>query len=98
MCIHAHMQPGLKTDVDCSTTIPEFQSYHIHTLFWTNNADSIAAAESILTKFGQAYNVTYDSCKYNPGDLDEHKMCIFDVRIYITSSSLNFELLNRIVG
>ena len=76
----SHMQPGLKlSDEDCTNSIPPFQSYHIHSLFWTNNADSIAAAENLLGKFMVQYNLTAaeNTCKYNPGDLKETDLCVF---------------------
>lgn len=64
----------------CTDSVPMFQSYHIHVLFWGNNANSTAAAESLRKQFMEEYSLTDEAngCKYNPGDLQETDLCMFE--------------------
>lgn len=81
----AHVQPGVKLGVDTSCAdIPPFQSYHIHILFWQNNKNSTAAAKLLLAKFMDAFHLNDSNmCKYNPGDLNETDLCVFEVTLFL---------------
>lgn len=81
-----HPQPGVRSlGEEACMTLPPFQSYHIHTLFWQNNANSTKAAEKLQADFMTAFGLTYEanSCKYSPGDLRETEMCVFGVSEYL---------------
>lgn len=64
---HAHVQPGLPrfSDEECRDGQP-FLSYHIHTLFWQNNANSTNAALALQDEFAKHFgiygNVSLISC------------------------------------
>jgi hypothetical protein len=82
----AHVHPGVKIigDISCAD-IPPFQSYHIHTLFWQNNKNSTKAAETLLTKFMDEFHLDDSNmCKYNPGNLAETELCVFEVTSLLT--------------
>ena len=51
--------PTLTEDI-CTTSIPPFQSYHIHTLFWQNNANSTHMAEKLLDGFMNSFGLTME--------------------------------------
>ena len=61
--VTAHPQQGVRvlTEDECHTSIPPFQSYHIHTLFWQNNGNSTKAAERLEAAFMEAFNLTYEA-------------------------------------
>ena len=93
--VTSHVHPGVTRigDLSCGGSEgPPFQSYHIHILFWQNNKNSTTAAEDLLAKFMQTFHLDEsNACKYNPGDLSETDLCVFEVRLlnvtslYITS-------------
>lgn len=63
----AHLHPGMQAldQETCTSSIPPFQSYHIHTLFWQNNVNSTKAAERLQEHFMAEFGLTYEqnSCK-----------------------------------
>ena len=54
----AHVQPGMQrlSDEECSEEQP-FLSYHIHTLFWQNNANSTNAAITLQDEFAKHFGI-----------------------------------------
>ena len=81
--VDGHVQRNISVPAGLSCTdgeIPPFQSYHIHILFWTNNKNSVKMAEDLLNKFMEEFYLTAEDnmCKYNPGDLQETEMCVFE--------------------
>ena len=81
--VMSHVQPGVKLAAGASCDdVQPFQSYHIHILFWQNNANSTARAESLLAKFKSNFKLDDSNmCKYNPGDLNETDLCVFEVSL-----------------
>jgi DOPA 4,5-dioxygenase len=78
---HVHPNTSLASGLSCTDgTIPPFQSYHIHILFWTNNKKSIEMAENLLLKFMDRFSLTSEKnmCKFGPGNLEETDMCVFE--------------------
>ena len=61
--VTAHPQPGVRllAEDECTTSIPAFQSYHIHTLFWQNNGNSTKAAEKLEAAFMEEFNLTREA-------------------------------------
>lgn len=81
--VQAHEQKNVSVAAGLSCTegdIPPFQSYHIHILFWTNNKQSVQMAEDLLLKFMDQFSLTAEDnmCKYNPGNLEETALCVFE--------------------
>mmetsp|Transcript_26702 Transcript_26702/g.39674 ORF Transcript_26702/g.39674 Transcript_26702/m.39674 type:complete len:162 (-) Transcript_26702:127-612(-) len=75
---YSHPHPGVHLK-GSSCLDAEFQSYHIHTLFWHNNKNSTAAAEDLLQGFMTRFNLDQSNmCQYNPGDLRETDLCVFE--------------------
>jgi aromatic ring-cleaving dioxygenase len=86
MCVmlvqaHEHRNVTVPAGLSCTDVdIPPFQSYHIHVLFWTNNDQSILMAENLLKAFMEKFSLTAEKnmCQYNPGDLEETELCVFE--------------------
>lgn len=66
LSVYAHQQPGVRPPqgLSCTDAIPPFQSYHIHILFWQNNANSTRAAEILLQNFMKHFDLNEsNACK-----------------------------------
>ena len=93
-CCVSHLQPGIpyvtenmRVQSDFNISIcTTFQSYHIHTMFLQNNANSTSAAIRLQESFMKEFGLTYEqsSCEFLPNDpnnLDPSTtMCVFEVQ------------------
>jgi aromatic ring-cleaving dioxygenase len=79
LLISAHPQPGVRKSLSCLDR-PAPMSYHIHVMFWQNNANSTKAAEHLQDDFLKHFNMTRENnlCPFAPGDdAPDAAMCVF---------------------
>jgi hypothetical protein len=77
--VFAHVQHGVIPLASCSD-YPPAQSYHIHVLFWQNNANSTNSAINLQDEFMSHFNLSRDNdaCPFEPGDTaPTSPMCVF---------------------
>mmetsp|Transcript_17592 Transcript_17592/g.29644 ORF Transcript_17592/g.29644 Transcript_17592/m.29644 type:complete len:174 (+) Transcript_17592:30-551(+) len=84
----SHEQPGLlqrlkksQDEVDCSPEGVNFQSYHVHVLFWQNNQNSTLSAMKLQQDFMDAFGLKRNEnhCQFQPGDTEpDADMCYFE--------------------
>lgn len=85
--LEGHQHPGigkLPTE-DCnSKEAIEWQSYHIHILFWQNNNASIAAIDTLVASVLTEYDLDEEkTCLFQPGEpMPRAKMCFFGTEPY----------------
>ncbi|KAJ1409951.1 DOPA-like domain-containing protein [Ochromonadaceae sp. CCMP2298] len=85
--VSAHEHPGLlqrlqlssKDEIDCTPEGVQFQSYHVHVLFWQNNRNSTAAALKLQGQFMEAFGLGLaDKCQFSPSaTMPDADMCYF---------------------
>lgn len=55
-------------------------SYHIHVLFWQNNAEHVTSALGLRDAFITEFGLLGKNCTISPGDPAPHQaMCVFEV-------------------
>jgi aromatic ring-cleaving dioxygenase len=77
---HSHPNVNALTDFECGK-FPAFESYHIHVLFWQNNAESTAAALKLRSDFMIEFGLNETStCEMLPSDPapTEKDICFFN--------------------
>ena len=81
----AHAQPGMVAlpSAECDGDNIDFQSYHIHVLYWQNNQNSTDLALKLRKDFISKFELdeTADACTFSLGEPmpEQKKICIFDV-------------------
>jgi hypothetical protein len=70
-----------KDEIDCTPEGVQFQSYHVHVLFWQNNRNSTAAALKLQGQFMEAFGLGLaDKCQFSPSaTMPDADMCYFQV-------------------
>ena len=101
----AHEQPGLPllSAAQCShaETRPFF-NYHIHTMFWGSNNESVAAAMQLREDFSAAFDVSLaeeDLCDLDFGKVypQEEEMCFFRYVYSLTTCCFHFVLISELL-
>jgi aromatic ring-cleaving dioxygenase len=81
----AHSQPGMSqlSTEECSKDNINFQSYHIHVIYWGSNKNSTNAALTLRKNFINKFELDEeaDACPFQPSDPepDRKTICIFPV-------------------
>jgi hypothetical protein len=76
-----HSLLSSKDEIDCTPEGVQFQSYHVHVLFWQNNRNSTAAALKLQGQFMEAFGLGLaDKCQFSPSaTMPDADMCYFQV-------------------